>query len=70
MKGAISIHFIRKLEVISTNWLSNKPATTFNKGITIFHNKFDDIFFSPEDNAALVEELLKINPAIEVKHLK
>ncbi|HLS37260.1 MAG TPA: PH domain-containing protein [Sphingobacterium bovisgrunnientis] len=70
MKGVIDIQSIRKLEVNASNWLSNKPATTFTNRIAIGYNKFDDVFVSPEDNFKLVEELLKINPSIEVKYLK
>ena len=70
MKGAMDIRSIRKLEVNATNWLSNKPATTFTNGINIIYNKFDDIYVSPEDNDTFVEELLKINPSIVVKYLK
>lgn len=58
MKGVIDIQSIRKLEVNASNWLSNKPATTFTNRIAIGYNKFDDVFVSPEDNFKLVEELL------------
>lgn len=70
MRGIIDIYSIRKLELNSSNWSSNKPATTFTKGITIFYNKIDDIYFSPEDNCAFVNALRQINPSIEIVKIK
>ncbi|SFS62019.1 PH domain-containing protein [Sphingobacterium wenxiniae] len=66
LKGKIAIHSIRKLEVNTSCWLSNKPSTSNTKGIIIYFNKYDDTFITPENNTELVNELVRINPTIEV----
>jgi hypothetical protein len=35
--------------------------------IAVVYNKFDEVLISPKEREAFVQELLKINPNIEVK---
>jgi hypothetical protein len=46
-------------------YVGMKPAFARN-GIIVRYNKYDEIYISPPDNNEFVEELLKINPEIEV----
>ena len=70
LKGQINILSIRKIEVNATCWQNGKPATSNTKGIFIYFDKYSDTFVTPENNTELVEELLKINPSIEVVYTK
>ncbi len=63
--GSFSVADIRKIEVGKTLWVGTKPATA-RKGLIIYYNKFDEIYFSPSDNEAFVAALTALNPAIEV----
>jgi len=42
-----------------------RPSTDI-VGVIITYNKFDDIYFSPQQRDEFVRDLLKINPEIEV----
>lgn len=44
----------------------SSPALSIDR-IGIVYNKFDEVLISPEDKVQFVEDLLKINPDIEVK---
>lgn len=70
LKGTIDIQTIRKIEVNASNWLNGKPASSNTKGIILYFGRYDDTFVTPEDNQLFVNELLKINPAIEVVYIK
>jgi hypothetical protein len=70
LKGTIDIQTIRKIEVNASNWLNGKPASSNTKGIILFFGRYDDTFVTPEHNQIFVNELLKINPAIEVVYIK
>ena len=64
--GKIKIDRIHTLEVNKTLWAgTNKPATAL-KGIIVKYNTFDEIYISPSSNETFVEELLKVNPKIQV----
>jgi hypothetical protein len=36
------------------------------KGLVVYYNRYDEIYISPKKEAIFLEELLKINPKIEV----
>lgn len=63
--GSFSVADIRKIEVGKTLWVGTRPATA-RKGLIIYYNKFDEIYFSPSDNEAFVAALTALNPTIEV----
>jgi hypothetical protein len=42
-----------------------KPALN-TKGLIIYYNSFDDIYISPKQVDLFLEELLKVNPDIEI----
>lgn len=60
----IDIKTIRK--VYATRNPLSSPALSINR-IAIVYNKFDEVLISPKDRADFIEELLKVNPNIEVK---
>ena len=60
----IDIKTIRK--VYATRNPLSSPALSINR-IAIVYNKFDEVLISPKDRADFIEELLKVNPTIEVK---
>ncbi len=66
-RGRIAIEKIRKIEYFSgyLNPTTVKPALDF-KGYIISYNSFDDMYVSPQKANLFIDELLKINPNIEV----
>lgn len=60
----IEIYKIRKIE--KTNSILSSPALSLDR-IAVQYNKFDEVYISPEEKQLFVEELLKINPEIEVR---
>ena len=59
----IEISRIKKIE--KTNSILSSPALSLDR-MAIMYNKFDEVYISPKDKQAFIEELLKINPAINV----
>lgn len=59
----IEIKSIRK--IYKTRNPLSSPALSINR-IAIVYNKFDEVLISPKDRAAIVQELVLVNPAIEV----
>ena len=59
----IEISKIRKIE--KTNSILSSPALSLDR-IAIKFNKFDEVYISPKDRQTFIEDLLKINPEIEV----
>lgn len=67
-RGTIAIESIRKIErhsgiIVPVTY---KPALD-TKGLIIYYNRFDDIYISPKQVDLFLEELLKINPDIEIR---
>jgi hypothetical protein len=60
----IDIRTIRK--VYATRNPLSSPALSINR-IAIVYNKYDEVLISPNDRADFINELLKVNPNIEVK---
>ena len=60
----IEISKIRKIE--KTNSLLSSPALSLDR-IAIRYNKFDEVYISPKEKQAFVDELLNVNPDIEIK---
>lgn len=66
-RGKININTIRKIEhhsglIVPVTY---KPALNI-KGLIVYYNRYDEIYISPNQEAIFLEELLKINPKIEV----
>jgi hypothetical protein len=66
-RGKININSIRKIErhsglIVPVTY---KPALN-TAGLIVYYNKYDEIYISPNQEAIFLEELLKINPKIEV----
>lgn len=67
IRGKIDILQIHKIENVKTWWVGStlKPALG-SYGLTVYYNKFDDIYISPKRKSEFVGELLKINPNIQI----
>lgn len=62
LKGKIPVAKIKSIQNNKTLWSGIKPAMA-TKGLIIRYG-FDEVYVAPEDNKALINELLKINPEI------
>lgn len=65
--GKIDIKTIIKIKhhngiFVPTIW---KPALS-HIGLIITYNKYDDIYISPKNEAEFIEQILEINPTIEI----
>lgn len=68
LKGKIDIKSVRKLEYPKRLWSGLRPALS-TKGVVVHYNKYDEIYFSPENLEDFINQLLQINSEIEViKH--
>jgi len=64
-KGEIKIENIRSIEKNITMWSGTRMATAKN-GLLIKHNKFDEIYISPDSNKSFITELLKYNKDLKI----
>lgn len=60
----IDIHQIKRIE--ETNSPLSSPAASFDR-IEITYNKFDSVIISPKEKLGFIQDILQINPSIEVK---
>lgn len=65
IKGKIPIEAIRSVEVGKTMYVGMKPATA-RHGIIVHYNAYDELYISPESNETFINELRKLNAAIEI----
>jgi energy-coupling factor transporter transmembrane protein EcfT len=67
IRGRINIEQIQKIKRHSGLYVpvTLKPALD-TKGFIITYNKYDDLFISPIKSDLFLEELMKINPKIEI----
>ena len=65
IRGKISVSTINRITKNKTMWAGLKPATA-TKGLILRYNRYDEIYISPETNDSFIEQILKINPNIEV----
>ena len=67
IRGRIDIQNIQKIKKHSGLYVpvTLKPALD-TKGFIITYNKYDDLFISPIKSDLFLEELMKINPKIEI----
>lgn len=65
INGIIAINSIKSIITHKTQFVGLKPSLG-SKGCIIKYNKFDEIYLSPKKQDLFVDELVKINPAIEV----
>jgi hypothetical protein len=64
-RAKIDINSIRK--VYKTRNPLSSPALSLDR-LAIVYNKFDEVLISPVERDDFIQELLKINPNIEVVH--
>jgi hypothetical protein len=62
VNNKIEISKIRKIE--KTNSILSSPALSLDR-IAIKFNKYDEVYISPKERQAFIDELLKINSEIE-----
>ena len=65
INGSIDIKNIQSIITDTTLWVGLKPAMARN-GLIIRHNKYDEIYISPETNVTFISELLKRNNTINI----
>jgi len=67
-RGRIDIDKIKKIKYFSgfNAPVTMKPALD-TKGYIITYNEYDDVYVSPKRSDIFIQELLKINPKIEVQ---
>lgn len=63
----VDIHQIKKIE--ETNSPLSSPAASFDR-IEIIYNKFDSVIISPKEKQLFIQDILQINPTIEIKYKK
>ncbi len=66
-KGKVAIQSIHKIKfhdgiIVPVMW----RIALDTKGIIVHYNKFDDIYFSPKNQKEFMDELIKINPNIQL----
>ena len=66
-RGRIDIAKIKKVKYFSGMFVpvTMKPALD-TKGFIITYNNYDDVYVSPQKSDIFLQELLKINPKIEI----
>jgi len=66
-RGRIDIEKIKKIKYFSGMFVpvTMKPALD-TKGFIITYNNYEDVYVSPQKSEIFLQELLKINPKIEV----
>jgi hypothetical protein len=64
--GVIAIDTIRIIITNKTQYVGLKPSLATG-GCIIKYNKYDDIYLSPGQQELFVNELIRVNPAIEVE---
>jgi len=62
----IDISEIKKVVLDQKIWAGFRPALSF-KGMVIYHNKFDEIFISPNDREGFLSVITRMNPTIKVE---
>ena len=65
LRGKIDIKDIKAIIKGKTLYSGTKPAFAKN-GLIIKYNKFDEIYIAPQSNDEMIEDLLKLNPAINI----
>ena len=61
----IDISKITKVE--KSNSILSSPALSLDR-LLVRYNKYDEVLISPKEKIEFINELLKINPAIEIKN--
>lgn len=64
VNNTIDISKIRKIE--KTNSILSSPALSLDR-IALYYNKYDEVYISPKEKQDFLNNLLEINPNIEVK---
>lgn len=67
IKGRVMISDIRSIQVGKTQWVGIKPALA-QKGLIVEYRKWDEVYFSSEDQQGFLDALVKQNPAIKLKY--
>ena len=65
-KGSLEVSKIKKIETNTTMWTGMRPALAFG-GMIISYNSYDQVYIAPNDQKAMIDFLLKINPNILIE---
>ncbi|MBA6154695.1 PH domain-containing protein [Gelidibacter maritimus] len=65
LRGRIDLPKIKEIVVGKTKWSGIKPAMA-TKGLLIKFNNYDEVYIAPENNEALIADLLELNPEIKI----
>lgn len=63
--GKISIDNIIRIETNTTMWVGLKPALDI-RGVIIYYNDYDSIYFSPKNQEGFCSKLIELNPGIKI----
>ena len=63
----LDIQQIKRIEETSSPLSS--PAASFER-LEIIYNKFDSVIISPKEKQLFIQDILQINPSIEIKYKK
>ena len=66
MSALVNQRLTHNKKIEKTNSILSSPALSLDR-IAIKFNKFDEVYISPKEKQAFVDDLIKINPAIEIK---
>ena len=64
-RGKIAIAAIREVQRDTTLWVGFRPALA-RKGIIVKYNKYNEIYFSPDNNDTFINSLLQVNAEISI----
>jgi len=67
-KYKVNIETIRKIEYNHTIFVGTTTKLGWDtKGLIVHYNKFDDFFISPANKEQFINNLLQLNPDIDIK---
>ncbi|NLR94129.1 PH domain-containing protein [Flammeovirga agarivorans] len=68
LSGNIDIKTIRKIKLNTRLWSGIKIGLSFKKGLIIYYQKYNYIYFTPKQEDEFCTMLKEINPDIEIIH--
>lgn len=69
IRGNIPVSQIREIRKNASLWSGLRPALAF-KGIVVYYNKWDEIYFSPKKQDEFIQALQELNPQLIVRKEK
>ncbi|WP_170178396.1 PH domain-containing protein [Flammeovirga pectinis] len=66
IRGKISIKDIKKVKLNTRVWSGLKLGLSFKKGMTLYYNKYDEIYITPKQSDDLCRMLKELNSEIKI----